>query len=273
MLKAPIARTGQTGWARPLINKRIGRIRRIWKWGASEQLVPAAVHAALGTVEGLRAGRSIARETEPVRAVSVALVRDTLPHLLPAVRAMVELQLATGMRPGEVCGIRGADLEMVGKIWKYKPPQHKTAHHGHQRAIAIGPKGQEILRPWLRPKLEEYLFQPREAIAAWQAEKRANRKSKVQPSQQDRSKAKPKRRPGDRYLPSSYSHAIRAACAKHGLQHWHPHQLRHTAATAIRREFSLDHARAALGHRSPIVTEVYAELDQGKAAEVALKLG
>ena len=54
---------------------------------------------------------------------------------------------------------------------------------------------------------------------------------------------------------------------------WHPHQLRHNAATRLRREFGLDVARAVLGHSSPVVTEVYAELDQAKAAEAMAKIG
>jgi integrase len=54
---------------------------------------------------------------------------------------------------------------------------------------------------------------------------------------------------------------------------WHPHQLRHTKATEIRREAGLDAARAVLGHRSAAITEVYAELDVGRAAEVMEKLG
>jgi integrase len=54
---------------------------------------------------------------------------------------------------------------------------------------------------------------------------------------------------------------------------WHPHRLRHTKATEIRREAGLDAARAVLGHRSPAITEVYAEIDVGKAAEVMEKLG
>ena len=54
---------------------------------------------------------------------------------------------------------------------------------------------------------------------------------------------------------------------------WHPHQLRHTKATEIRREAGLDAARAVLGHRTPAITEVYAELDMTKAAEVMERLG
>jgi integrase len=57
------------------------------------------------------------------------------------------------------------------------------------------------------------------------------------------------------------------------VPHWHPHQLRHTKATEIRREYGIDSARAVLGHRSPVVTEVYAELDTGKATEVMERLG
>lgn len=54
---------------------------------------------------------------------------------------------------------------------------------------------------------------------------------------------------------------------------WHPHQLRHNKATEIRREARLDAARAVLGHRSPAVTEVYAEVDTAKASEIMGRLG
>jgi integrase len=54
---------------------------------------------------------------------------------------------------------------------------------------------------------------------------------------------------------------------------WHPHQLRHNAATRIRRERGLDAARAILGHHSLAVTQVYAELDNGLAAETIRQLG
>jgi integrase len=54
---------------------------------------------------------------------------------------------------------------------------------------------------------------------------------------------------------------------------WHPHQLRHNAATKFRQEFGLDVARAVLGHSSPVVTEVYAELDAAKAAKAMERVG
>jgi integrase len=95
----------------------------------------------------------------------------------------------------------------------------------------------------------------------------------VQPSQRDRRKNKPQRKPGEGYTTGSYNYAVRRACQKAGVPAWHVHQLRHTKATEIRREAGLDAARAVLGHRSPQVTEVYAELDTSRAAEVMERLG
>ena len=110
-------------------------------------------------------------------------------------------------------------------------------------------------------------------MEAFRAEQRRNRKTKVQPSQVHRRKPKPKKCLGERYRVSSYALAIARGCKRAGIPHWHPHQLRHTKATEIRREAGLDAARAVLGHRSPKITEVYAELDTSKAAEIMERLG
>ena len=60
--------------------------------------------------------------------------------------------------------------------------------------------------------------------------------------------------------------------AKH-IPHWHPHQLRHNAATRLRKEYGIEAARVVLGHRSAAITEVYAEIDHAKAAEIMLRVG
>jgi integrase len=69
-------------------------------------------------------------------------------------------------------------------------------------------------------------------------------------------------------------YAIQAA-RKAGINvpDFYPHQLRHTAATRIRKEFGLDAARAALGQRNIQMTDEYAELDKGLAARAAMKCG
>jgi site-specific recombinase XerC len=55
--------------------------------------------------------------------------------------------------------------------------------------------------------------------------------------------------------------------------HWHPHQLRHSAATAIREQFGLDSAQALLGHANLSATQVYASLQTAKAIEVMRQVG
>src|SRR5271157_5213463 len=146
-------------------------------------------------------------------------------------------------------------LPNCGRVWIFTPETHKTEHHGRERRIYLGPTAQEILRPWLRTELTAYLFSPREAMQHRREERRRNRKSKVQPSQKDRSKAKPKRKPGERYDTRSLYHAVayglrkaQHAAEKAGerpIADWHPNQLRHNAATRLRREFGLDVAQAA----------------------------
>jgi hypothetical protein len=46
------------GWCRSLINRRIDRVKRAFKWAASEELVPVTCYEALRTLAGLRRGRT-----------------------------------------------------------------------------------------------------------------------------------------------------------------------------------------------------------------------
>ncbi len=85
-LKAVRGAMVEKNWSRKLINQRIGRIRRVFKWAASEQLVPVAIFQALGTVTGLQRGRAGAPETEPVEPVAWEHVAPALPFLRPTVR-------------------------------------------------------------------------------------------------------------------------------------------------------------------------------------------
>ncbi|HEY1189474.1 MAG TPA: site-specific integrase [Gemmata sp.] len=102
---------------------------------------------------------------------------------------------------------------------------------------------------------------------------RKNRKSKVPPSQQNRRKAAPARVLGAEYAVTAYGRAIRNAAAKAGIAHWHPNQLRHSFGTWVRREHGLEAAQVLLGHSRADVTQVYAELNEALAAEIAKKIG
>jgi integrase len=206
------------GLCRNECNKRTRHIIRAFKWGVAEEMVPPSVHHGLKAVPGLRWGRSSARETEPVHPVPEASIEAVKPFVPRQVWAMSQLQLLSGARPGEVCTIRRCDLDMTGDVWTYVPESHKTQHHGHSRTIFIGPKAQEVLRPWLRPELDAYLFSPREAIVEHRAELRARRKTPVQPCQAARQPVpRPEKAPGDHYTADSYwrAYQFRAVRIEH----------------------------------------------------------
>jgi integrase len=136
-------------WCRTLINRRIDRVKRVFKWATSEELVPVTVYQALRTLTGLQKGRTTARESEPVKPVDPAHVAATLPRLNRHVRAMVQLQQHTGMRPSEVCGLSIGQIDRTSELWVYRPVRHKTAHRGKSRAIPLGPRARSVLIAFL----------------------------------------------------------------------------------------------------------------------------
>jgi integrase len=272
-LKAVRQKMIEAGLCRNVVNHRCRRIVRAFKWAASEELVPVAVWQALLTVRGLQQGRTKARETAPIGPVADVVIDATLPLVLPPVAALIRLQRATGMRSGEAVLMRACDLDTSGKVWLYTPSHHKLAHKGRPRVVALGPQAQAIIRPFLTLNVQDFLFSPRRALEERRLALRVKRRTRVQPSQQNRRLADPAKGPGERYFPGSYAQAIRKACEKAELPHWHPHQLRHTFATEARRQFGLEATRTALGHAQTQVTEVYAERDTALAAKVAAAIG
>jgi integrase len=259
----------QASLARTTINARISKVKRCFKWGVAEHLVPESVYGQLAAVDNLKPGRCIAREPVPVKPVPEKVVNKTLPHLPPVVADMVRLQQLTGMRPGEVCRMRPCDVDRRRKVWLYRPAIHKMQHKNRERRIYIGPRAQLILKPYLDRKSQSFCFSPAESEQRRKAEMRTRRKTKVQPSQIDRSKPNAKRRPRERYDRHSLAHAIWRACDAAGLKRWHPNQLRHSAGTLLRRKLDADASRCVLGHSDLRTTEIYAERDF-RAAELAM---
>jgi integrase len=300
------------GYLRASVNAMINRIRRLFRWGVENEHIPVTVYQALCAVQGLQNGRTTAKESEPVQPVDAAVVNETLKHVSPVVAAMIQLQLLTGARPGELVVLRPCDLTMgTGGVWTYRPEGHKTVHRGRERRVCIGPEAQAVLRPYLDRAPEEFCFSPREAMNLRHAEQREKRKSPMTPSQAARRpKNRPIRAPRDRYTTPSYRRAIERACEiafgmpaeLQGAQRddkgkrltespaekkkrlllakewrhdnvWNPHQLRHTRATVIRKQFGLEAAQVVLGHADCKVTEVYAERDFELAARVMKEIG
>jgi integrase len=177
------------------------------------------------------------------------------------------------MRPGEVVILRASDIDTSGDVWLYRPHHHKLAYQNRPRVVALGPKARDIVKAFRVPELDAYLFSPGRAREERYAAMRAARKSKVQPSQIDRAKRRPSKRPGVRYSARSYHRAVADACRKAGVAAWHPNQLRHLHATEVRKTFGLEAAQVVLGHAKADVTQVYAERDLSLAVKVASMVG
>ncbi|MBU4270581.1 MAG: site-specific integrase [Planctomycetes bacterium] len=274
---------------RTTINKRIDIIRRMFKWAVAEEIVAPAVYQGLQAVAGLRKGRTEARESKPVLPVADDLVEATLPYLPAVLADMVRFQRLTGARPGELFQLRPCDVDRSDEVWEYRPADHKTAYRGRERIVYIGPKAQQVLLPYLLRDAQANCFSPVESEQKRHEEQRKRRLTRVQPSQRNRRKARPKKAPRTAYTKDSYQRAIARAVVKANrerteaaadmgvepilLPHWHANQLRHSKATEIRRQFGLEAAQVSLGHAKADVTQIYAERDSRLAVEVARKIG
>ena len=262
------------GCVRTSINRQIDRLKRMFRWGVENELLEVDVFSKLATVAGLRAGRSDAVESEPVKPVSAAFVEAVESHVTQQIWGMIQVQQLTGMRPGEVTAMRGCDLNMAGDVWEYVPKSHKTEHHGKSRMIFIGPKAQAVLADFLKTDLQAYLFSPIDARREFDERRKANRTTPMTPSQRARKrKTDPKKQPGERYTTASYGAAINAACERAGVPNWSPNQLRHNAATQIRRGYGIEAARTVLGHSSAVTSEIYAEKDFDAARAIMANVG
>jgi integrase len=267
------------GYTRRRINQHVGRIRRCFRWGVEEGLVPSATWHGLLAVEGLRFGEAN-REAVKVPPVPLESIEAIQPFVTPPIWAAIQVQLWTGCRPGEALSMRTSDITADDAVlpaavralcWAYRPRSHKAEHHGHGRIVLLGPHSRKIIEPWLRaaePNLP--LFSPAES-KQWSIARRVAR-GKLHRRKLSRA-AKPKRAPSSLYSVHAYGVAINRACKKAGIPPWHAHQIRHTAATQIAAAYGIEVARIVLGHRHIRTTELYAAADLIKAAEAIAAVG
>lgn len=241
----------ERGLARTTINGYMRDLRAMLRWGVGEAYVSPHVLTAVSSLATLRRGRGSVRETARVQPVPLEVVEATIPFMPPAVAQMTRFQLLTGARPQEVRLMRFDQIvtDDHPSLWFYRPPHHKTAHHGRERLIVIGPKAQEILRRLPEAPMDLPMFLHR------------TKKGRV-----------------GAYSKDAYTRAIARACqraidAGKPVTHWHPNQLRHTRATELRRLYGMEVARATLGHARVSTTEIYAEIDAALAYPAALATG
>jgi integrase len=263
-------------WNRNVINRQICRVRMIFKWAVSEELVASTVWEALRSVAPIRPERTAARESEPIRPVPLENVLAIEQHVSPQVWALVQLQLFTGARAGELLMMRAVDIETRDGEWVYRPQHHKTAHRQKDRPIYLGPKARLLIEPFLASRsIDAYLFSAAEADAFQRAARHAARRTSASCGNRPGTNlvAVARRAPRDRYDTNSYRRAIQRGCIKAGVPNWHPHQLRHNVGTLIRRQFGLEVAQAVLGHSTLRATQVYAELNRDRARMAIAEIG
>ena len=222
---------------------------------------------------------------------------------------MVRFQRLTGCRPEEVCAIRPCDLDRSDDVWAYRPESHKTEHHDRSRIIFIGPRAQKILQTYLFRESGECCFSPRSSEEQRRAER--TQKRTTPPNQGNRAGTKRRtiraRAAGHHYTTASYRRAIHRACDRafppegeiaqrddesikawrsrlsesqmavlkkwEKQNRWSPNQLRHSAATEVRKKFGLEAAQVTLGHATADVSQIYAERDMAKAREAMRQVG
>ena len=244
----------KAGLSRGVINSRVNRIRRMFKWGVSEELIGPDVLDRLRALEPLRHGRG-GKERPPIRPVAWKDVEAILPHLPEMVRAMVVFGWHTGARPGEITRLTTGIIDRSGDVWVASFARHKTAHHGLTREVLIGPRAQEVLSPWLLPKKpDEPIFSPR----------------RVDPRQ---AKRRGRRLPGRFYSRCGFAQVIARACDRAKVPIWTPNLLRHAAATRLRELHGIEAAQVVLGHARPDTTLIYTATAKARAVEAIKDAG
>ena len=137
------------GWSRTYIGDQCGRIKRMFAWGVAQEVLHGDARHRLDAVRPLKPGEHGVRETPPVKPVSQADLDATLKLMKPERADQVRLLLLTGMRPQELMQLSVEHIDRTTDVWTYRPPQHKTQRYGKDRVVAIGPRAQEILTPYL----------------------------------------------------------------------------------------------------------------------------
>ena len=227
---------------RNVVNRRIVRIRTIWRWAERKKLVPAGSYSHLLTLRGLSLHDArLTIHPRPRIRLSESQIFTIADRAPAVVGDMLRLQYLTGMRSSEVRTMRIGDMDRVE--WIYRPGTHKMAHRGQTRVVPLGPECRTILEKYLDRPSDQFIFRPSR-----------------------------KRRPGNVcYTSCTYSQAAARAAKLIGIDGFRPYSLRHAAKQRLTRLYGLDVARAVLGQKSLGTTNQYGDALDLEAATRAMR--
>lgn len=225
--------TGRKPRARPTDNRQIKRIRKIFRWGVSWELVQPEVITRLDSVRSLAIGETTAHDIPARKAATAADVEAVMPHLKPVYADVMRLFALTGARRGEILGLTGGMLQRRSDCWLAELNEHKTARKGKRRFLVFNVAAQAVLLRHLRVDPEAKIFDVH---------------------------------------PDTFSTAVRLACVAAGVTPFVPHQLRHAAAKLVD-ELGVEVAQAVLGHSDAMMTQHYSQSAEHKAIAVVARLG
>ena len=158
MLKAAREKFIEDGWVRDSVNKGVGRIRLIFKWGVENEMVQPSTLQALQAVAPLLKGRTEAHDNAPRTAVDDSRIETVKKLVRPLVCDLIELQRLCGARSGELLKLTTGMLIRTGDVWKADISDHKTVHHDQSRTLHFGPQAQLILTKYLSADPDAKLF-------------------------------------------------------------------------------------------------------------------
>ncbi len=251
-LKAVRAKMVEAGLARNTINSNIGKIRRMFRFGVENEMVPVETLQRLEAVSPLLAGRTEARDLPPRTAVAQEQIDAVKEQVRPLVRDLIDLQLLTGARSGELLMLTTAMIDRTGNVWSAKLVDHKCQHKGKSRTLHFGPKSQLILKRYLSADPDKRLF-AMTRCAYCRAITRACEVAFKMPEKL-------------RMIPKLAKEWREQHC-------WTPHWLRHTAATRVREQRGIESTQALLGHSAIDMTEHYSSKMDSLAASTAAAVG
>ena len=258
--------------ARTYINELGKRLRQMFAWAASEEMIPGAVVENLKQVAALKRGKTNARESIKVGPVSDEVVSATLAELGDLLADMVRVHRLLGCRPTELCEIKPGLIDRTGEIWLYRPSHHKTEDRDKSRIISFPRRASEIISKYIGDE-DRYCFESKSGCCYSEgsyrnAIKRAAERAFPLPERW-------KRRDGE--SAKAWKSRLADVGEREDMErwrnehHWSPNRLRHSRATEVRRDFGLEASGATLGHSELATTQIYAERNLQLSIDVARK--